>query len=118
MCRGIRPCMMSASRGINVPVRPQHWLPGLVAGKGLIDSSGVACTLDYGEIYPFGLLAQISARFRGPLSLEKQREIGTQSESYLRNRPASGPQLKLEQEGKEEIPGEIVTHEGHTKPRT
>lgn len=96
-----------------MPSRPQHWLPGLVAGQGLIDSSGVAWTLDYGEIYPFGLLAQVSVRFRGPLSLEQQREIGTQSESYLRNRPASGPQLTLEQEGKEGIPGEIVTHEGH-----
>lgn len=96
-----------------MPVQPRHWLPGLIAGQGFIHSSGAACTLDYGETYPFGLLAQISVRFRGPLSLEQQREISRQSESYLRNKPASGPQLILEHEGTSEVSAQIITHEGH-----
>jgi hypothetical protein len=96
-----------------MPRRPHHWLPGLIAGQGVVHPSGAACTLNYGEVYPFGLLAQISVRFRGPLSLDKQREIGSQSDSYLWNKPDRGPQLSLEQERSARSSAEIVTHEGH-----
>lgn len=80
-----------------MPRRPQHWFPGLIAGQGVLRSSGPACTLNYAEVYPFGLMAQISVRFRGPLSLEIQRELSQQSGSYLWNKPGVGPQLTLEQ---------------------
>jgi hypothetical protein len=96
-----------------MPRRPHHWLPDLIAGRGVVHPGGAACTLNYGKAHPFGLLAQISVRFRGPLSLEKQREIGSQSDSHLWNRPVFGPQLTLEQERSARSSAEIVTHEGH-----
>jgi hypothetical protein len=58
-------------------------------------------------------MAQISVRFRGPLSLDRQRELSKQSSSYLLNTPGLGPQLTLEQEESTASPAEIVTHEGH-----
>jgi hypothetical protein len=62
-----------------MPRRPQHWFPGLIGGLGVLRSSGPACTLNYAAVYPFGLMAQISVRFRGPLSLEIQRELSQRS---------------------------------------
>ena len=95
-----------------MPRRPQHWFPGLIGGQGVIRPSGAACTLNYAEVYPFGLMAHISVRFRGPLALDVQRELSQQSDSYLWNKPVVGPQLTLEQEAGA-LPAEVVTHEGH-----
>ncbi|MFJ5696596.1 hypothetical protein [Arthrobacter sp. NPDC093139] len=58
-------------------------------------------------------MAQISVRFRGPLSLDMQRELSKQSGSYLWNKPDLGPQLTLEQEESTASLAEVVTHEGH-----
>lgn len=99
--------------GGRVPRRPQHWFPGLIGGQGVVRPSGAACTLDHAEVYPFGLTAQISVRFRGPLALDVQRELSQQSASYLWNKPSVGPQLTLEQEESGASPAEVVTHEGH-----
>lgn len=96
-----------------MPRRPQHWFPGLIGGQGVIRPSGAACTLNYAEVYPFGLMAQISVRFRGPLSLDMQRELSQQSGSYLWSKPGLGPQLTLEQQESMASPAEVVTHEGH-----
>jgi hypothetical protein len=96
-----------------MPRRPQRWFPGLIGGQGVVRPSGAACTLNYAEAYPFGLMAQISVRFRGPLSLDTQRELSKQSESYLWNKPDLGPQLTLKQEESTASSAEVVTHEGH-----
>ena len=73
-----------------MPRRPQHWFPGLIGGQGVIRPSGAACTLDYAEVYPFGLTAQISVRFRGPLALEFN---GNSANSL---RPTYGTNLALD----------------------
>lgn len=36
----------------------------------------------------------MSVRFKGPLSLEQQREINRQVGAYLRNSPAESPQRR------------------------
>jgi hypothetical protein len=58
-------------------------------------------------------MAQISVRFRGPLSRDTQRELGKQAESYLWNKPDLGPRLTLRQEESTASSAEVVTHEGH-----
>jgi hypothetical protein len=94
--------------------RPRHWLPGLIAGQGSVHPSGAACTLDFGEVYPSGVLVQISVRFRGPLTRDQQHEIYTQVDSYHRNTPTLGPQLVMEQEGASAVSAEVFTTQGNT----
>ena len=84
----------------------------MIAGQGLVHPSGTACSLDFGEVYPSGVMAQISVRFRGPLMLEQQREIFTQVDSYHRNTPMLGPQLVMEQEDSLGVPAEVLTTQG------
>jgi hypothetical protein len=55
----------------------------------------------------------MSVRFKGPLTLEQQREINRQVGAYLRNSPAESPQLAVDQEISGGSTAEIVTHEGH-----
>lgn len=55
----------------------------------------------------------MSVRFKGPLTLEQQRVIGRQVGAYLRNSPAEGPQLAVDQHSSGRSTAEIVTHEGH-----
>ncbi|BCW42455.1 hypothetical protein StoSoilB3_39900 [Arthrobacter sp. StoSoilB3] len=96
-----------------MPRRPYNWLPGFVAGRGSILLNGAGCSLNFAEVYPFGLWVQISVRFRGPLTLEQQRDIDRQVGAYLRNSPAEGPLLTIDQDGSGRSTAEIVTHEGH-----
>ncbi|WP_214949816.1 hypothetical protein [Arthrobacter sp. ISL-69] len=92
--------------------RPHHWLPGLIAGRSLVHPDGTACTLDFGEVYPSGFMAQISVRFRGTLTRNQQREIFTQVDSYHRNTPTLGPQLMMEQEDSLGGSAEVLTTQG------
>lgn len=66
--------------------RPRNWMPGLLSGQVAPElGTATICTLNFGEIYPSGFFAEISVRFRGPLSLEEQRTISSQAEWCLRN---------------------------------
>ncbi|WP_143019230.1 hypothetical protein [Arthrobacter sp. ov407] len=47
------------------------------------------------------------------MTLEQQREIDRQVGAYLRNSPAEGPQLAVDQDSSGRSTAEIVTHEGH-----
>ena len=96
-----------------MPRRPYNWQPGIVAGRGSVLLSGAGCSLNFAEVYPFGLWVQMSVRFKGPLTLEQQREINRQVGAYLRNSPAEDPQLTVDQENSGRSTAEIVTHEGH-----
>lgn len=96
-----------------MPRRPRHWFPDLIGGQGVIRPSGAACTLNYAEVYPFGLMAQISMRFRGPLALDTQPELSQQPGSSLWNKPGVGPRLTFVQKESMESPAGVVTHEGH-----
>lgn len=55
----------------------------------------------------------MGVRFKGPLTLEQQRDLGRQVGAYLRNSPVEGPQLAVNQDGSGRSTAEIVTHEGH-----
>ena len=96
-----------------MPRRPYNWQPGFVAGRGSVLLSGAGCSLNFAEVYPFGLWVQMSVRFKGPLTLERQRDINHQVGAYLRNSPAEGPQLTVTQENSGRSTAEVVTHEGH-----
>ncbi|MFJ5958193.1 hypothetical protein ACIQC5_19820 [Paenarthrobacter sp. NPDC092416] len=47
------------------------------------------------------------------MTLEQQRDIDRQVGAYLRNSPAEGPLLAVDQDGSGRSTAEIVTHEGH-----
>ncbi|MET1153200.1 hypothetical protein [Arthrobacter sp.] len=47
------------------------------------------------------------------MTLEQQREINHQVGAYLRNSPAEGPQLAVDQDSSGRSTAEVVTHEGH-----
>lgn len=96
-----------------MPRRPYNWQPGFVAGRGSVLLNGAGCSLVFAEVYPFGLWVQMGVRFKGPLTLEQQRDLGRQVDAYLRNSPAEGPQLAVNQDGSGRSTAEIVTHEGH-----
>jgi hypothetical protein len=96
-----------------MPRRPYNWQPGFVAGRGSVLLSGAGCSLNFAEVYPFGLWVQMSVRFKGPLTLEQQRDIDRQVGAYLRNSPAEGPQLAVDQDSSGCSTAEIVMHEGH-----
>lgn len=96
-------------------VPPHHWLPGLIAGRAFLAPGGPAVTLDYGEVYPFGIMVQISVRFRGPLGLQQQRAISDQGSAYLWNKPALSPQLTVEQDHLGPAPSRILRHQGRSE---
>lgn len=93
-------------------MRRPHWRPGLIAGQSSDVTGEAVSSLNYAEVYPFGLMAQISVRFRGPMEIEQMREIAQEAQSYLRGNAANGPRLNIKQQGTEEAVAEVLTMEG------
>jgi hypothetical protein len=96
-----------------MPRQPRNWLPGLIPGRGFVLSNGAACSLNFAEVYPQGIMAQLRVRLVEPISIEMQRDISGEASSYLYNSPNSGPQLTAFTKISSPARTELVNHEGH-----
>ncbi|MFK0009724.1 hypothetical protein ACIQTZ_21995 [Paenarthrobacter sp. NPDC090520] len=90
---------------------PADWLPGLVAGNHFA-VNGAVCTLNYAEVYPEGVTASISIRFRGRVSDSEDGAARHQIDAAAKGSPVSGPRLVLKQAGALNAYGTLISVEG------